>query len=628
MDGLRPINPYEPGAERGERSPAREAAGASTPPRPTGFREVLRPAALACAVSLAGAVAGCSRETGPNAVAAASAKAGPRTVGFVVVQEADVSRTLTQPGTMQGIEETTLYARAAGYLKKILVDRGDRVRAGQLVALVESPELGHQQDQARASLRQSEAATLGVVATRGRAQADVAQAGAGVERARADIHAAEAVVARAKADQARAEAQLPRLQAMIQEAEANVQQAAEQQAQAQAEVGRFQQQLKASQATARAAQAGLDRAQADARLQQLTFNRLKAIQDKDNGLVAGQDVDIARAKVETSQSEVEAARSRVEATRQDSAVVEQQVEAARRGAAAAGKKVDAAKSRVQAAREDVQVARGDIESARHQVKVAEAGVETAQRQVGLVESQQRALKAQVHVVDAQIAASRQQVQGNRSAAAAAADVTAYTRIVAPFAGIVTERLVDPGALVQNASANQAAARGIVRIVRDGTLRVMIPVPERDFAYIRRGQPASLAVDAYPKDIFTGTVTRFASAVDPKSRTMLTEVDIPNPGGRLRPGMYARVTLTMETHSRALSVPSEAVMGKEDDRFIYLVQDGKAHKTPVRVGVDDGKSAEITEGLKAGSQVVVVGRDSLVDGAPVKAEPAKLEPAKK
>ena len=79
---------------------------------------------------------------------------------------------------------------------------------------------------------------------------------------------------------------------------------------------------------------------------------------------------------------------------------------------------------------------------------------------------------------------------------------------------------------------------------------------------------------------------------------------------------------------ALTVPSDAVAGKEDDRFVYTVEGGKAHKAPVKVGVDDRKTAEITQGLKPGAQVVLVGRDALVDGAAVRAEPAKPEPAKK
>jgi RND family efflux transporter MFP subunit len=175
--------------------------------------------------------------------------------------------------------------------------------------------------------------------------------------------------------------------------------------------------------------------------------------------------------------------------------------------------------------------------------------------------------------------------------------------------------------VQNAASNQAAARGLLKVVRDRSLRIMIPVPETDLPRVRKAQPASLVVDAYPQQTFRGTITRFASAVDPKSRTMLTEVDIPNADGRLRPGMYVRVTLTLEVHQHALSIPSDAVMGPEDKRFVYTVEGGRARRTPVTLGVDDGKNVEVTGGLSRTSQVVLAGRDTLVDGAEVRATPA-------
>lgn len=565
-------------------------------------------------------LAGCSsRTTDPSTPAAASAPAA-RTVGVVTVTEGDVKRTISQPGTIQGIQEAVVYAKTSGYLQSLSVDKGDRVRAGQLLAVIESPEVQHQQEQARAGYAQSEASALGVAASRGRAQADVAQAAAMVERARADAREAEAGVARARADLARAEAQPAKLKALVAEAEANVQQAAEQQAQAQADVTRLQQGVKAAQSSVSAAQSVLEKAQADLKLQQLTYNRLKAIQDKDDGLIAAQDVDIARTRMEASRSDVDTARSRVDAAKQELAAAEQQVEAARRAASAAGKKIDAAKARAQAAREDIELAGREIESARQQVKVAEAKQESAQQQVSVASSQRAALGQQVRVVDAQIRAARMQTAGSRSALATAEDLAGYTRVVAPFDGVVTERLADPGAFVQSAAGNQASARGIVKVVADRRLRIQIPVPEASYASIRKGTAAAISLDAYPKEKFAGIVTRTSAAVDPKSRTTLAEVEIPNVGGRLRPGMYARVTLTLEVHHGALSVPSEAVMGK-DDRFVYVVEDGKAHKTPVEVGVDDGKMAEVISGLKPGAVVVVVGRDTLVDGATVKTEPA-------
>ena len=549
-------------------------------------------AACTAAVSIPPLLAGCSSHPlGQEAAAANSSTAGGHPVGTVVPAQGNIARTITQPATLQGIEEATLYAKTAGYLKSISVDKGDRVRAGQVLAAIESPELLDQQVQARSAYQQSLATAQGALASKGRAQADVVQAASAVERARADL--------------ARTEATLPKLQAMAREAEATVQQTVDQQAQAQADVGRWQQQLQAAQAALRAAQASLKKGEADERLQRLTYERLHAVQTKDEGLVAAQEVDVAQARMEASQSDLEAARARIGVAQGDVAAAEQQLEGARQQAAAAAKKVEATRSHAQAARADVQVCQRDIEAARQQVKVSE--------------NQRRALIAQVGVADAQVAVARMQSQGSRSGMAAATALAGYTRIISPFDGMVTERFADPGSFVQNAAANQASARPIVKVVRDQTLRVMIPVPEEDLPLVRRGQPARLVTAAYPKRLFRGTVTRFASAVDPRSRTMLTEVDVPNPDRHLRPGMYTRATLVLEVHPNALSIPSAAVMGQEDKRFVYTVTGGHAHRTPVTVGVDDGKTVEITSGLSPGSVVVLVGRDTLVDGAAVKAE---------
>jgi RND family efflux transporter MFP subunit len=413
---------------------------------------------------------------------------------------------------------------------------------------------------------------------------------------------------------------------MIREAEATADQTAEEQQRAQSEIARWQQEEKVAQSAVRAAQSTVEKAEADARLQETTFKRFKAVQDKDAGLIAAQQVDEARARMEASRAEVEAARGKLDASRQQAAVIAPQIEGARRGAAAAAKKLDAAKSRIEAAKNELQVHQRDIEAAKQQVAVARSKADAAVHQVAVAQSQNRAAAAQTRVVDSQIATARMQSQGKRSALDTATALADYRRVVAPFDGIVTERLADAGQLVQSSASGQTGARGIVKVVRDNSLRVMIPVPEADTAWVRRGAAAELHVDAYPKDTFHGTVTRFSGAVDPRSRTLLTEIQITNPKNRLRPGMYVRVRLTLEVHRGALTVPSEAVMGKED-RSVWVVADGKAKKTAVTVGVDTGKTAEITSGLQPGDTVVVVGRDALTEGAPVKTEPADLNSKK-
>src|SRR5262249_447476 len=219
---------------------------------------------------------GCGQSGVDRSASAAEGTKKARTVGVVAPAVGDVPRVISQPGTILGIEEAALYAKPAGYLKMIPVDKGDRVKAGQVLAVIQSPELHFQQAQAQATYQQSMASAQGAVAAKGRAEADVEGAKAAVARAEADARQADATVGRSQADLAKAQAQVPKLQAAAQEADASVQQTAEEQARAQADVGRWQEQLKAAQASLRATQAARQKAVADAHLQDLTYNRYKA----------------------------------------------------------------------------------------------------------------------------------------------------------------------------------------------------------------------------------------------------------------------------------------------------------------------------------------------------------------
>jgi len=571
-------------------------------------------------------LSGCGK-TEPPPPGGVASPGGPKVVGTVLATEGDVSKLITQPATLQGIEEASLFSRASGYVKEIRVDKGSRVRQGEVLAIIESPELQFQQQQAKATYDQSVAGTRSAEASRGRATADTTQAQASVEKARAEVRQAAAVIDRAESDLAKAQAQLPKMQAAVRTAEATVGQTIEQQGQAEADVTRWQLQVVTAQAALAAVRASQSKAESDQRLQRLTYQRLKAIQDRDAGLVTGQDVDVARARMESADSEFEALRSRMDAARGEVSTAEQQVNTARRAAAAATKRVDAVRSQLDGAREDVRIGQRDIESARQQVKVTQAQRDAAEKQVAVAQGQHQALTQQEKVSDAMLSGARLQSKGSQSALSSASAIAGFTRIVAPFDGIVTERLADRGAFVQNATNNQASARPILKVVRDGTLRVGIPVPETAVPSIRVGQPAEVTVDALPKTPFRGRVSRFAAALDPKSRTMLVEVDIQNSNRQLRPGMYARVALTLGVHAKALSIPSEAVMGPEDKRFVYTVVSGKALRTPVTTGIDNGKTVEILSGLTKDVPVVLVGRDTLTDGVAVKASPAPVTTGK-
>ena len=217
-------------------------------------------------------------------------------------------------------------------------------------------------------------------------------------------------------------------------------------------------------------------------------------------------------------------------------------------------------------------------------------------------------KANVELAEAKVATAR----ANHERLLA---LSQYALITAPFSGVVTARFVDPGALIPGAtSSNQP----IVTLQDLDTLRVYVNVPEVDVPFIREGTPASLTTAAYPGKVFDAHVTRFAEALDPATRTMKTEIDLPNPKHDLRPGMYADVTLELTKSPNAVIIPASALVIEAGKKFVYVVRDGEGHRVAGEIGFDDRGAVEIRSGLKAGEQVVVSGKENLTDGKPVEA----------
>jgi multidrug efflux pump subunit AcrA (membrane-fusion protein) len=188
----------------------------------------------------------------------------------------------------------------------------------------------------------------------------------------------------------------------------------------------------------------------------------------------------------------------------------------------------------------------------------------------------------------------------------------YTKIIAPFDGVVTARYVDPGALIEanghasgsnGAGPQKSAAAPVVALADTDQLRVYVYVPEQEASVIRRGLPAGLTLREFPGREFRGTVARFSNALDLSTRTMLTEVDLENPDHELYPGMYADVTLELERHPDALELPATAVGGAGSDAFVFVVRNGTLAKISVGTGITSPGAVEITSGLR-GDEVVV------------------------
>lgn len=343
-------------------------------------------------------------------------------VGVITAEHKELVRKITLPGTVTAFYEATLHGKVAGYVQKISVDKGDRVRRGQTLAVLEVPEMVKELDQAEAAYR-------------------------------------EAV-------------------------------------------------------------ASLSRSKAEADLQAATYERYKEVHSKDPDAISKQELDEYRSRAEVAKADVELAEAKVATAR-----------------------------------------------ANHERLLA---------------------------------------------------LSQYALITAPFSGVVTARFVDPGALIPGAtSSNQP----IVTLQNLDTLRVYVHVPEVNVPFIRKGTPASLTTAAYPGKVFSAQVTRFAEALDPSTRTMKTEIDVPNPKHDLRPGMYADVTLELTKTAKAVIIPASALVIEAGKKFVYVVRDGAAHRVAVEIGFDDGAAVEIRSGVAPGEQVVVSGKENLADGKPVEAAPA-------
>lgn len=181
-----------------------------------------------------------------------------------------------------------------------------------------------------------------------------------------------------------------------------------------------------------------------------------------------------------------------------------------------------------------------------------------------------------------------------------------TTVVSPVDGFVSKRNLDPGAF---ANANTV----MLQVVDIGTVRLVANLVEKGFKKVTPGVEAKVQVDTFSGEDFIGRVSRVAPVFDPATRTAQMEIEVPNPGFRLKPGMYARVRLTVERRPNALTVPSNAVVDADGKRGVFMVKDQTAKFVETKIGLSDGERIEILDGLREGDRVITAGALALRDG---------------
>jgi RND family efflux transporter MFP subunit len=213
----------------------------------------------------------------------------------------------------------------------------------------------------------------------------------------------------------------------------------------------------------------------------------------------------------------------------------------------------------------------------------------------------------VEAAKAAVTAAQDSARAARSAVETLQQMETYLNVTAPFAGVVTERLVHPGALVGPSTG------ALLRVEDDSRLRLVLPLPEMDVARIVPGARVSFTVPAYPGQTFQGTVARIAHSADPKTRTMPVELDVANPGLRLTPGMFPEVAWPVRKGHPSLLVPATSVVTTTERTFVIRDSGGRAEWIDVKKGPASGDQLEVLGPLKEGDAVVRRGSDEIRPG---------------
>lgn len=240
----------------------------------------------------------------------------------------------------------------------------------------------------------------------------------------------------------------------------------------------------------------------------------------------------------------------------------------------------------------------------------------AQQEIDEAQARDRMNEAQVSSARAALAAAEQQVEVSQAEQQKTKTLDAYSRITAPFTGVVTKRYADTGAMIQAGTASQTQAMPLVRIAQNDLLRLVVAAPESMVPRIRIGTAVEVKAPTLGRS-FSGRVARFSGNVSMATRTMETEVDVPNPGLVLVPGMYAEVALTTDHRANTLAVPVEAVANPETAPSVMIVAaDNRLEERPVKLGLETARRVEILSGLADGDLVLVGSRSQFRPGQTV------------
>jgi membrane fusion protein, multidrug efflux system len=262
--------------------------------------------------------------------------------------------------------------------------------------------------------------------------------------------------------------------------------------------------------------------------------------------------------------------------------------------------------------EGMRVKKGDLLA---ELNEAELKIEFMKTKINM-ETERTLLERSQNMLDKKLIAeenyemTRLQYESSKAAHEAARLQLEYTSVRAPFTGVVTLRNIELG---QRVNVNQS----LFMIADFNPLRAKIYVPEKDIGRIYEKQKAKITIEAEPEIEFSGVVKMISPVVDPSSGTSKVTIDIEDSKGKLKPGMFASVFISTDTHSDALIIPKKALILESDLDQVYIYKEGKAHKVNLDVGFTSGEDLEVLSGLNEGDLVVTAGQDGLREGLPLR-----------
>ena len=254
-----------------------------------------------------------------------------------------------------------------------------------------------------------------------------------------------------------------------------------------------------------------------------------------------------------------------------------------------------------------------LDETRNKLRSAEAARDEIRAKVKSAEAALSEARSELDKARSDVVAAAASIDVARSETRHAEAMLGYARIEAPFDGIITRRNVDTGHLTRPG----ADAPPLFVAARTDVVTITVDIPEAYSTDVNPGDRALVKLQAMKGRAVEGKVTRTAWALDPKTRTIRVEIDIPNPGAKLRPGLYAYATVIVQEHRDVLTVPTTAIVQEKDKAFCVTVADGKAVRKPIGTGLSDGTRTEVTSGLEGGEEVIKASAASIVEGQSLK-----------